>query len=237
MKPRHAATLAATFLALLSACPRASAQNASTDPTLAASTKDQGIVNEPNGAAPRTRERGNLFLGVGMVSPLKLDVREAGRSYAMRADSNMAFTLSACVRLGASCLGYGGSYAMDQRITSIDGLPLNQTAKIGSFEQVLFWRAELGQRIRIRPLFGLVLGKDKLTLPTVEFEGTHIDARFAFDLALPLGRHALAVQGGLNIALDRASMSPKNTGGRPVADVELQRQPAAYITIGPEFRL
>lgn len=241
MTTRHLATLAATplSLSLLLACTSAHAQTASTDPTLAspAPTKDQGIVNEPATKATPKHERANLTLVAGMVSAQNVRVYEAGRTYSLRLQSNAAFDIAGCLRVGPACLGYAGRVVAAQRVERIDGLPLRESASMSTIDHAFFTRFELGNRFRFRPSFGIAIGNDRLTLPTVTLEGFRVDARLGLDIAFPIGRHALVLQSGVSMPVTGAALTPRNTSGLAVADVEAKRDVGGFFAFGPEFRL
>lgn len=232
---RHPATLAAISLVLAASTARA--QTAGLDPASTARPSDRGVVHEPTANTAPARERVNLGLGVGMASAQDVRVSEAGRSYAFRILQSPALDVSACVRLGVVCLGYGGRFVAAQRVSSIDDVPLHQNASISTVDHAFFLRFEIGSRVRFRPSFAIVVGDERLTLPSVSYEGKRVDARTSLDLALPLGRHAFVLQAGVNMALSGAEMTPRDANGRAVADVDTKRGVGGFIAVGPEFRL
>lgn len=135
------------------------------------------------------------------------------------------------------CLGYGGRFVAPQRVSSVGDVSLQEVPTLSTIDHAFFARLELGGRVRFRPTFAVVVGDERLTLPTATFEGKRVDARTSLDLALPLGRHAFVLQAGVNVALAGSSMTPRDSGGRPAFDVDAKRDIGGFVTLGPEFRL
>lgn len=245
MKTRQPATarLATAFaaaLATFAVCPLAAAQIAATDAPIAApaapASPDAVTVTEtPRGTAPAP-ERGNLFVGAGVASVQSFRMVEAGRTYSAQTEAGATFAAAGCFRWGPTCFGWVAQVGVPQRVRLLEGQLLQQTVKLSSYDHGPFVRLELGSRVRFRPQFGLVFGDEQLEFPTAKFKGSRVDARLSLDLALPLGAHALVVQAGVNASLVASGMTAENTSV-PTPPIDVRREPASFLMIGPEFRL